>query len=176
MSNGIPFIWAFIYHFVKVHVPTVDRNQAHSFSFWQAERFHDSVLFLPPWLQWWTFFCYVKTFMWHIMLCKPSALIFSPYKFHQATAAIQGLSHFMFFPVPVSNSAHSTRLPTTEHQNDNISKDNSSLTWLLGWFLKCSQVRQRIFAASWLVFWFFQCLQRGPQLNDSLRVSYRTLL
>ena len=57
----------------------------------------------------------------------------------------EALEHF---PVPVSNSAHSTRLPTTEHQNDNISKDNSSLTWLLGWFLKCSQVRQRIFAAS----------------------------
>lgn len=112
--------------------------------------------------------------MWHIMLFKPLALIFSPYEFHQATAVAQGLSHVMFFPVPVSDSAHSTRLPTAELQNDNISKGNRSLTWQMGWFLKCFQVRQRI---TYLLLPdrcsnSFSAYRDGLRLKDSLGVSY----
>lgn len=116
--------------------------------------------------------------MWHIMLFKPLALIFSPYEFHQATAFIQGLSHFMLFPVPVSNSAQCTRLPTTKHQNDNISKDNESLTWLMGWFLKCFQVTQRVIYLLLPDWWSnsFSAYSEGPRLYDSLMVSYRKLL
>lgn len=82
--------------------------------------------------------CFSSLWLWYFYLANSI----------RQQPSFKALSQFMFFPAPVSNSAPSTRLPTTEHQNDNIFKDNPQVwlcSWGGGWVLGCIQVRHRGF-------------------------------